>query len=461
MKNKLKGISLIVLVITIIVMIIIATVIVVSLSNSNIINKANSAVDTTNIKSLQEAADMFYVEYKSNKLEGSIGEYIKEKIISNNILKAEEAGSYFFDDDVTIVKKENSPWNYIKNVNKPVLTTGMTPVKWVNDTTQLTSESDSDWYDYGTRKWANATTADGSMWVWIPRYEYKIPEPHINASQTILINFLPGVKKSASDGYIIHPAFTFGDKELTGIWIAKFKASGSTSNITILPGQTQISSVSIDNAFTACRNMETKSSYGWGTTGEGIDTHLMKNIEWGAVSYLSHSTYGKNNKLDDQTSALTGAGTNLAYVTNTGKSTTNNVYGIYDMAGDKWEYVAAYVNNANSALSTNGLSLLQSENKYKDIYIMGSGDNRSLTYELNLNKKGDAIYETSSETSAAEGKSWYGQSSGMPYSATPFFTRKNLFGYGYLPGWYYPGFGSGGADSKVSFRPTLICERKI
>lgn len=26
----------------------------------------------------------------------------------------------------------------------------------------------------------------------------------------------------------------------------------------------------------------------------GIDTHLMKNLEWGAVAYLSHSKYGKN-----------------------------------------------------------------------------------------------------------------------------------------------------------------------
>ena len=52
--------------------------------------------------------------------------------------------------------------------------------------------------------------------------------------------------------------------------------------------------------------MESNSIYGWptasGLKGDGtyttdknnIDTHLMKNSEWGAVAYLSKSQYGKN-----------------------------------------------------------------------------------------------------------------------------------------------------------------------
>ena len=41
-------------------------------------------------------------------------------------------------------------------------------------------------YNYGetesTRKWANAKTSDGSMWVWIPRYAYSITSGYHSSS---------------------------------------------------------------------------------------------------------------------------------------------------------------------------------------------------------------------------------------------------------------------------------------
>lgn len=57
MKLK-KGISLIVLVITIIIMIILATAIIISLTNNNIIDKANTAINETNLKTIEEAANV-------------------------------------------------------------------------------------------------------------------------------------------------------------------------------------------------------------------------------------------------------------------------------------------------------------------------------------------------------------------------------------------------------------------
>ena len=74
--NK-KGISLIVLVITIIVMIILAAAIVITLSNSGVINKANEAVDTTNLKQVQELAQMIWAE---GYLDGDSTEEIQEAI---------------------------------------------------------------------------------------------------------------------------------------------------------------------------------------------------------------------------------------------------------------------------------------------------------------------------------------------------------------------------------------------
>ncbi len=62
-----------------------------------------------------------------------------------------------------------------KGVNKPVLTSGMTLIKWDEELNEIeTTEEDEDWYDYNEKRWANAKTKDRSYWVWIPRYAYKI-----------------------------------------------------------------------------------------------------------------------------------------------------------------------------------------------------------------------------------------------------------------------------------------------
>jgi len=62
----------------------------------------------------------------------------------------------------------------------------MTPVNW-NGTEWVETEEENWDYNYlrtagftntvegnGITKWANDMTEDGSMWVWIPRYTYKI-----------------------------------------------------------------------------------------------------------------------------------------------------------------------------------------------------------------------------------------------------------------------------------------------
>ena len=93
------------------------------------------------------------------------------------------------------------------------------------------------WYDYANKIWANIkTTANGyeAWWVWIPRYAYKIGEvtDTKNPPTTEIIyvdtNNKPlNTEKYGSnlpEGYQVHPAFTT-DKELKGIWIAKYDPS--------------------------------------------------------------------------------------------------------------------------------------------------------------------------------------------------------------------------------------------
>ena len=60
----------------------------------------------------------------------------------------------------------------IKGVNKP-LVTGMTPIKWNGSTWVIQLPLIRNMIMM-QKKWANAKTADGSFWVWIPRYAYKI-----------------------------------------------------------------------------------------------------------------------------------------------------------------------------------------------------------------------------------------------------------------------------------------------
>ena len=60
------------------------------------------------------------------------------------------------------------------NVNAPELVQGMTPVKWNGSQWVETTTDDKEWYNYSKKQWANVRLADGSMFVWIPRYAYKI-----------------------------------------------------------------------------------------------------------------------------------------------------------------------------------------------------------------------------------------------------------------------------------------------
>lgn len=94
MKLK-RGISLIVLVITIIVMIILATVIVMSLSNNNVIQKANTAVTETNRKNMEEAANIalgeVLLEQDDTMTDSEYTKAIEDKMKESGVSSAELA----------------------------------------------------------------------------------------------------------------------------------------------------------------------------------------------------------------------------------------------------------------------------------------------------------------------------------------------------------------------------------
>ena len=85
MKNK--GISLIVLVITIIVMIILAAAIIISLNNTGIIENSNKAVDETNEKTVQEIANLAWGEAYANgeRSTSDLKDAVKKALENNNV----------------------------------------------------------------------------------------------------------------------------------------------------------------------------------------------------------------------------------------------------------------------------------------------------------------------------------------------------------------------------------------
>ncbi len=392
----------------------------------------------------------------------------------------------------------------------------------------------SKWYDYkeGINHWANIKTTGGGndcYWVWIPRYAYCITEGyHTDTAQTIDIKFLQGITNIPIDGsnieiknetgggnWNVHPAFWFDKnnngiedegEQLTGIWVAKFEASSNSSlvvenptaeqlaidggssidtdlKVRVKPNVTSWRNITVNNIFTVCKNLTKPDNSLSGennTENTNIDSHMMKNTEWGAVAYLSMSVYGKNGEVWNNPyynnasnySPITGLCSNESNgknnettdITKTCKynevgggnaSTTGNVYGVYDMAGGAWEYVAGYLSEKTAG--TNYTTLASADSKYKDVYA-GTLEDRNANYKKNIKKYGDAIYETSSSGNSTTG-SWYFSRSYFPKSSNPVFRRGGHVSTGSPAGMFEFGSYTGGVGTDNSFRPVVLIDK--
>ena len=444
-------------------------------------NTEGSITATVTLKDNESGVNAISSRWIYNTTSGAIGEnessYTGGSFSSGQTitLKATTAGTYYL--HVLTVdnagnKKEtissavtveaalvaDGNYNASKGVNTPKLGSGMTPIKWNGSSWVNTTGSDKDWYDYTSKKWANAKTSDGSMWVWIPRYAYSITSGYQSSSAgNIEVEFMKGLTNETSTGrtsfqnasgqgnWNIHPAFNYG-QTVSGLWVAKFEASNSGGKIKVEPGVQSWRSITVNDIYTNCLNYN-----------KTLNSHMMKNDEWGAVAYLSKSKYGKNAEVDinSDSSYYTGGGSGNAYVTNVGQSTTGTVHGVYDMSGGAWEYVAAYVNNGNSNLTNYGSSLVNGDAKTKNVYSKGSSDSRDNNYSANSGKYGDAVYETSANGNSSS-SSWYGDYSYFPYTSGPFFERGGNCNNGTDAGVFYFSNGNGISYGGNSFRPVLV-----
>ena len=383
-------------------------------------------------------------------------------------------------------------------------------------------------------------------WVWIPRFAYQIASGcNTSTAGTINIKFLkdetnedkdgntisteyPTVTSGAMADYVVHPSFIDGsnktwpysngewDSELSGYWVAKFPAgyaggnnsvaqtstgikySGTYSSITnyygtvtsgttemkypVFLGQTYAYNyINIGDSYNLALNL-TKSGNIYNLESSAVSSHQMKNSEWGAVAYLSHSSYGYNggNKiyinnvnLNNTVSTIyavtgyAGEGTDTAansfssapsslgdsisggtytsyawYTANGQKgSSTQNITGVYDLSGCVFERVSAYITNGNdnisnygstfASTSTNSTGYQSLSSKLATVYPYNSSDSyennwatysglKSSTYGF-----GDAVLETS--TAGSGSTSWNSDYSDFPFSSIPFFIRGGAY----------------------------------
>jgi len=123
------------------------------------------------------------------------------------------------------------------------------------------------------------------------------------------------------------------------------------------------------------------------------------------------------------------------------------------MNGGSSEYTAAYINNGNAVLATNGLELVNAPSEYKDLYT-ASGETQAGNYAAASTKKGDAIYETSTTSPGFTG--WFLDASYMPYTTTPFFIRGGYQTQGTDTGLFNFAMAAGILYTNVAIRPVLI-----
>ena len=429
--------------------------------------------------------------------------------------------------------------------NTPDLVDGLIPVmydgsKWVKADSSNSNETYK-WYDYDNKLWANAVLVSKTnrntymaaipgreiaesdilaYYVWIPRYKYKVWninkvigtdsynartkgidivfEKGRESTGTISCTYSyaapsssansPNERCTGSNGdYYTHPAFTFGSDNIRGFWIGKFELTGDSSKLTVLPNQSSFTSGTVNYLNTAIQNMQTNSNiYGLNTSKTNTDSHMITNMEWGAVAYLTNSKYGRctNGSCTEVTtnncsSYITGIGADsvsASYSSSTCTkavnkydgakgllaSTTGNITGIYDMSGGNNEFVMGNMSDASGSYtfypSSSGFTsnwYIASTSKYVIPYAYDSRNCSNQT-AYNRGRLGDATGEVVLSTSGSGG-GWYSDHAHFLCSTVSWFTRGGYIMSGSGSGLFEFSSSSGSGEGiGISSRSILI-----
>ena len=399
---------------------------------------------------------------------------------------------------IGVTSKEVDPNNIEPNM--PKLDTNMIPV-YYDETTETWKKADgsnenNNWYDYNNKKWANSVTvSEGNrskylsanpgieipmediltMQVWIPRYKYKVwnynadgtktsnPQEiqitwEASSNNTSEITCEDKIQGENGDGTsetcklkatnevctdevcnnktYTHPGFYNSD----GFWIGKFELTGTINDITVKPNLSSVRSQNV-SSFREGIEKVTASSNKYGLTAN--TSHMITNMEWGAVAYLSHSKYGTCTNgecheigMNNNSSYKTGCGAEAGSASSTtcneyntelgkGASTTGNIYGVYDMSGGAWEYTMANMVYKDGTTPMSGYSSNWNSGYTGRVYYDNSTD-KNVTWQeyegkeypttyidkysyswgsKKATKLGDSVKEVYGDSSAERG--WY------------------------------------------------------
>ncbi len=368
-----------------------------------------------------------------------------------------------------------------------------------------------------------------AFYVWIPRYKYKVWninkvvgtqsynaktegidivfESDTNTTGTITCTDYSYSAPSSEAGspnetctgangdYYTHPAFNFGGYEVKGFWIGKYELSsetptatnggGSSTTLTarILPNVNSWRYNTVSNFSTVIQSMQTTNNiYGLSTDKSLADSHMLTNMEWGAVAYLTNSNYGRCSggacteiTINNCSTLVTGIGADTVSAsdstttctTDANKyngtkgvlaSTTGNVYGVYDMSGGAFESVMGNMSSTADSYtfysSSSGFASSwysnYSNQKYVNTYANGSTYNNQTAY--NRARLGDATGEVVSSS----GYAWYSDNAYFPSSRASWFERGGGYAYISNAGVFYFRSNGGDAYSSNSARAALL-----
>lgn len=373
-----------------------------------------------------------------------------EKLITSNIIKVDNidsvlAGSYpeLLDGMIPVIYDENKNSWVKANPNK--IYWDYENKIWANSVL-VKKYKDTDYTDSHSRNYYLSDEAIGKpiaesdilgFYVWIPKYQYKLfnNSNKIISPITIDISFNSDILDS---NWTAHNSFSY--RENSGFWVSKFQSSVSkTSNcylnsniencnddsllIYMIPDCNSLTNISISKASLIAKNMkEINNIYG---LSNNIDSHIITNLEWGAISYLANSIYGINDEIKSN---------NQSYKNNLINSTTGNITGVFDMVSNNNEFVMGNYNhdagkneNDNSGFTSFGnISWPDTIDYYKGI----TSRNRLL---------GDATGET---------ENWYNSVNNFVNGEYPFFIRggSSLYNFDHS---------TGSSSDNITFRVVL------
>lgn len=252
-----------------------------------------------------------------------------------------------------------------KEPSLPILFADMIAITWENGVEKEVKDPHANpekWYDYYAGRMANAKTKDGSYWVWIPRFAYRITY-YTDASQSIVKGyytdkgfvaadmetaidesavktpyfkmekeFVPNYETIKTKGFRVHEAFGKAGSQRKGFWISKYMAGADGR---FAPNNTILKTEQMYQAFfNADRMTRENNPYGLDYTVQ--HSSIPRSTEYGALYYLigiSNPAFSPNT-------------TTTSDINNVTSATFGNETGVFDLNNGVREWTAdVAVNN--------------------------------------------------------------------------------------------------------------------